>query len=307
MLKKIQFLLPLALPFIVYLLFEGGLALYPVNIFSQISDQSYFLPLTFVLLIGLFFLIHLLMPIVTQKFWKCQSLKGPIRQRLDALCAKANFHCRDIKTWGVMDHALTAAIIGIHPRFRYVLFTKRLIREMKPECIEAILCHEIGHSYHRHLLLFPFILGGMGICGVAASYLITYSFDFFIGSNIFSDMQEYLYDATMFVAYGITALVYFRYVFGYFSRLFERQADLHIFNVKLNPSHLIEALNYFAQSSGQDPRKPDWHHYSIQERIDYITVASKHQNLIAIHHSYVQTMLYIYFGCFFSLLLLFFS
>ena len=55
-------------------------------------------------------------------------------------------------------------------------------------------------------------------------------------------MQEYLYSAVYFSSLRHHALLYFRYVFGFFSRIFERQADLHIFQVGLDPANLIESL-----------------------------------------------------------------
>ena len=79
MLKKIQFFLPLTLPLIIYLLIEGALALYPEDLFTQIFKEPYFFPLSFYFLIVLFFSIHLLMPVVIQKFWKCRTFKGPMR------------------------------------------------------------------------------------------------------------------------------------------------------------------------------------------------------------------------------------
>ncbi len=288
--KKIYLLLPLALPLILYLILEGLFALYPEAFLLPESVLSYEVPIIIISSIGLFFLVHFFMPVILVKIWRCQPLEGPIRNRLEALCKRAHFRCRDIKTWGIIDNTLTAAVIGIYPRFRYVLFTKRLIHQMKPECLEAILCHEIGHSYHKHLWIFPFIFGGMGFCAVAVSYLVTYAFD-----------NPYFYYFAIFVSFLATSFLYVRVVYGFYSRLFERQADLHIFVVGLNPVYLIEALSYFAAATGQDPCAPDWHHYSIQERIDFIMKASVDRNLIARHHRYVQTMVYIYLVCFFIL------
>ena len=54
-----------------------------------------------------------------------------------------------------------AAIVGVVPRLRYVMFTKRIQKELSGDSIEAVLAHEIGHNYHRHLLVYPFILFGM--------------------------------------------------------------------------------------------------------------------------------------------------
>lgn len=305
MFDQIRFLFPFAIPFLMYALVLTIFLFLPEDFFSDISSLSYFFPVSIFAYLLVFFLILLLMPVLIQKMWLCHPLSGPLRFRLAAFCKKANFEYNDLKIWGALKNTMAAAIIGVHPKFRYVLFSARLLRSIPPQQLEAIVCHEIGHHHHRHLLFFPFILAGMVFAGMGASYLVTYAFDFLIGIENYSQ-QEYFYLFLIVLSYAFAAGIYFRFIFGFYSRLFERQADLHIFAIGVNPLHLIGALRAFALDSGEDPQTPDWHHYSIQQRIDFIEKANLQNNLIAKHHRYVHTMLYIYFGCFFSLCYYFF-
>lgn len=302
--SELYFLLPFALPLLCLNFISDVAKLYDFGLDAENLWSPYALGLTFISVLAFFGMLMIFLPWAIQVLWQCRPLEGPLRQRLEALCAKANFHYRDLKTWGVMDHALTAAILGIHSRFRYILFTKRLIAEMSPECVEAILCHEIGHNKHKHLIFYPFLIAGM----VLIITFLTLFFDETIPHSLdkysitLSPFEwQLLTSFWLLFCYIAIPLVYLRYLFGFFSRLFERQADLHIFSLGIEPSAMIEALEHIGIVTGT-LRQPNWHHFSLQERIDFLKAADVNRNLIAMHHRFVQTMLYIYFGCFFTLL-----
>lgn len=252
-----------------------------------------------VFLISFFGILVLSMPYFIQAFWQSETLRGPMRQRLEAVCAKANFKYRDLKTWGVMDRHLTAAILGIYRPVRYVLFTKRLLEDMPPHCVEAILIHEIGHDKHRHLILYPFIIAGLML--LLTVFTILFEHLFIDGRFLFSDISEQAVTGFwFFFCFLIFPLLYLRYFFGFFSRLFERQADLHIFAIEPSSSSMTESLELLGRMTGT-LNKPNWHHFGIQERIDFLKKAETNRNLIAMHHRFVHTVLYIYFACFFVL------
>lgn len=80
------------------------------------------------------------------------------------------------------------------------------------------------------------------------------------------------------VFYTITIIVlfviYFRYVFGYFMRNFERQADTYIYALFNSAGALISTLEKIAASSGQSPDKPNWHHFSIAAYLAALAIVS---------------------------------
>jgi STE24 endopeptidase len=90
-------------------------------------------------------------------------------------------------------------------------------------------------------------------------------------------------------------MLYFRFVFGHFSRLFERQADLHIFATNRPPQWMAEALDHIGRATGYSHNKPNWHHHSIQNRIDFIHQSIANPALVKQHHRLVRLNIICYF------------
>lgn len=243
-------------------------------------------------------MIMILLPFVIKRIWQCYPLdKGPLLTRLENLCLRARTKHAGILVWTVMENSITAAVIGIVPRFRYLLFTPRMLNEMQPEWVEAVLCHELGHCYRKHLYLYPFILSGMAVCGGLFSLYFSDALFSFIWAHTAngSALQTLAYPLAIFLPYALIIGLYFRVVFGFYSRLFERQADLHVFKMGLDPIHLIAAFNHMGSASINGKKAPSWHHFSIQERIDYLELAIKNPSEIERFHRYVNRMLFLYF------------
>ena len=59
--------------------------------------------------------------------------------RMAVLVAQRGFKHAGILEWTIMNHTPTAAIIGIFPQFRYILFSRYLLHTLPPEAIDAIL------------------------------------------------------------------------------------------------------------------------------------------------------------------------
>jgi Zn-dependent protease with chaperone function len=293
-LQPILLILPFALPFLIFtLLLDMVHFIYP-------SHENSTSPLL-LLFIGILFIGLTLtcLPALVVRIWKCQPLEdSDLKLRLERLCRQANFKHAGIKTWTVMNGTLTAAIIGVVPSMRYVMFTRRLLNELPPENIEAILAHEIGHSYRKHLLIFPFIILGMLVIIVILSLLFSDTFNawFMLQSQMTpSPLWNLAYSFTLFLSYGLIIAFYFRYVFGLFSRLFERQADLHCYELHLDPQEMIDALNTVAIATGFTHLNPNWHHYSIQERIDFLKKTQKNPREVLAHHHRTRRYLIGYF------------
>jgi STE24 endopeptidase len=273
-LTQIGFLIPFIIPFILLSVI--------VDISSLIPEDNVWggIILTIVTLV---FFIGLLMvfPVALCYFWVCKTIDDDnLRIRLENFCKKLHFKHAGIIRWSIMKHALTAGIIGIVPRFRYVMFTDRILRELPPEPLEAILAHEIAHSKLKHLIYYPAIILGMSIVG-AFIFL-------FLGNSITSPIAGYL-------IYAIVAVLYFRFVFGYFSRIFERQADLYVFEANVPYYYMLQALDYIGVSAGNIHLAPSWHHYGIQERINFLCNAAIDRSLITKHNRKVRLSIIAYF------------
>lgn len=302
-LTEISFLIPFTIPFLFFSIVIDLISIFPK---IGIDNRAFFSEgsvADFLLAAGLMILFItatlLFFPPVIQKIWRCKPIENPeLKVRLEAICQKANFRHAGMMTWTVLNHAYTAGIIGILPRFRYVMFTKRLTSDLPYESIEAILAHEIGHSYRKHLLIYPFILFGMIVMTGMFTLFFSDAIDWYFSLQDLltpSPVWIIFYSFALLFPFALIAILYFRIVFGYFSRLFERQADLHVFVLGLAPEAMIQALDELGHLTGNTHHNPNWHHHSISDRIQFLRQARDDSSLITRHNNRVKRDLVLYF------------
>ena len=215
-------------------------------------------------------------PSLIKSFWQCRPLaQGPIRERIEAMCRKSAMGYNNILDWRIFEgKVLTAGVMGLVKRFRYILVTEGLVKILNDDEIDAVMAHEIGHIKKKHLVFYLIFFLGF----IVLSYAV---FDVLLYAILYSNLafplvrepkaESYTLTSVLFaVAMAATLLVYFRYVFGYFMRNCERQADLYAFEL-LGTSHgLVSSLEKIATYSGQAHDRPNWHHFSIRQRIDFL-------------------------------------
>lgn len=291
------FLLPFVIPFLLIAFTSEVSNFIPLNkalnLFGLTEDGvGYLLLFTFFNLAVIASTVIFLPPLAVL-IWQCSDLNdSELKTELDALCKRANFRHAGFKIWKIMNHSMTAAIMGIVKRLRYILFTQKLLDHLPNKAIVAILAHEIGHSYYLHLFIYPFIFFGMVIIGSLVPLVIYVPI---LQHTHLEERFPEIFSGLYFLFLGLIMALYFRFVFGYFSRIFERQADLHIFHLEIPSNHLVEALDTLAVLAGNIHLQPNWHHYSIQERIDFINRADKNKSLISQHTRRVKLSLFFYF------------
>ena len=300
---QLRFLLPFVLPFILFSFFFDLLSIIPFtpleNFLNGSSTNFYTNSFFYLLLLSSFFLLILFFPVMVQKIWLCKALPpSPLLDQLNNLCRRADFKHGGFKIWTVMNHAFTAAIMGTLPNFRYIMFTENLLRIVPDNDIEAILAHEIGHSQKKHLLYYPLILFGLMILLSSFSLFFFSSIsDFFFLSKNFSlsPIWQSFASLSLFLLFIALLFLYFRIVFGYFSRIFERQADIHGYYLKVPVDNMISALDTLGNITGNSHKEPNWHHYSIQERIDFLNLTKKDPKARDRHNKKVKYSLRAYF------------
>jgi tetratricopeptide (TPR) repeat protein len=89
-------------------------------------------------------------------------------------------------------------------------------------------------------------------------------------------------------------LIYFRYIFGYFMRNFERQADTYVYSLFDSATPLISTLEKIAVTSGQPRDRPNWHHFSIKKRVDYLKKCEADRTWISRHDSKIKKSIAVY-------------
>jgi tetratricopeptide (TPR) repeat protein len=77
-------------------------------------------------------------------------------------------------------------------------------------------------------------------------------------------------------------------------RNFERQADNYVFTLFASARPLISTLRKIALTSGQSPDKPNWHHFSIRERMDNLERCERDRGWIAHHDGLLRRGMAVY-------------
>lgn len=285
-LSNLRFHLPVVLPWLAISLLTDLVDLlpfsFPKSALARPEGQMVFFACFFVVLV-------VVAPALMKFFWRCDPLAaGPPRRRIEALCHRARMGYRDILNWPIFEgRLLTAGVMGVVERFRYILVTEGLLQVLNAEELDAVMAHEIGHIKRRHLFLYLLFIFGFIILSYSLfdliTYLVVYAAVEFPGD---ADLSIGLPAVTSFLFTGIMAvfmLFYFRYVFGYFMRNCERQADLYAFDVLGNGRALVSALEKVAAYSGQARDRPSWHHFSISQRVDYLNRCEAQRGWIGRH------------------------
>ncbi|GAB4333904.1 MAG: hypothetical protein Kow0089_02840 [Desulfobulbaceae bacterium] len=260
-------------------------------------------PLGDLLLFGVFllFLVALFPPLV-RWLWDCTPLpSSPLRAEIVSFCRNQRFSS-EILLWPLYEgQVITAAILGIVPGLRYLLLTPALLHTMNMDELKAVLAHEIGHVKKKHLLLYVALFLGFSVLAGALSTPLPF---LFLGSDWFYRLAEVvplapdtLLGSLLSVTLLLLMLFYFRFLFGYFIRNFERQADLHVFRAQGHGRALVGSFEKIALLSGNIREQKSWHHFGIGERIDFLNRCERDPGLVRRHDRKVLLSLVAYFCC----------
>ncbi len=164
---------------------------------------------------GVFALVFV-MPLIVKPMLGLKSVPaGPIRERVAATAARLRFRCADWLLWPTRGLVANAMIVGVVPRARFVIFTDRLLDALDPPELDAVVGHEIGHARHGHI---PYYFGFFCLSSLAGGTL-------FAHLETLPQWSAELGDLGVLV--GVFGLgVYIFTVFGFLSRVCERQADI---------------------------------------------------------------------------------
>ncbi len=230
----------------------------------------------------LLFLAAWVFPAFLRFFWGCSRLPdGPLRQRLTALQERAGVRFSQMYVWHFGGGLLNAAAVGLFPPFRYLFLSRALMESLPPGEVDSVVCHEMGHLRHRHLLFYVlFTLAVLSLAQYAVAWIGT----------------DYLNVFTMIMV----MILYFRFGFGFLSRRMERQADLFALEVQGSHDPLCRALDRIALYSGNLRHAASWHHLSIAERVNFLRAAGADPRLVRAHNDHVRQIKF--FGYTFALL-----
>lgn len=289
--------LPIVLPWLLLSFIFDLLQLIPLPFLKHFPAPQWGEPL---LLLLFFIFLAVTFPALIRRLWGCTPMPaGPARSHIEQFCASQDVSYSDILLWPLFEgQALTAGVMGISKRLRYLLVTPALINTLTADELEAVMAHEIGHVKKFHLQLYLVLFLGFALLASLVAdpmlYLILSSDFFYKLISITNNDPEaglaFWGTAPLFVL----MIIYFRYVFGFFMRNFERQADLYVFKALGRSDSLARSLEKVGWLSGNIRDLPSWHHFGIGQRVDYLEKCRQNPKLIRQHDFKVYGSLVLY-------------
>jgi len=280
--SNLAFSLPMLIPWLLISLIEDATFLLPEGPFKAMTGSIIYENIQYIVLL---LLIALFAPKLIKKIWRCVPLPAGIhRDVIDATCKRAGVTYANILYWPIFGgKMITAGVMGLTKKFRYILVTHALIESLSLKELEGVIAHEIGHVKKKHLikyfisvLLFSFIILNVVNSGLFIVYKL-------LGADHIN-LATLIFTSSMILFF----VLYFRLVFGYFMRNFEREADIYAFQMIGSAEPLISAFNKITFYSGRSPTQPNWHHFSIAQRIDYLARCEANPKWIESHDRKVK-------------------
>ncbi len=248
-------------------------------------------------------LLMIFMPGFIQYWWGCKPIKASEKARqLEAFLRDKGFKYRNLLNWPIFDgQIMTAGIMGIFPRYRYLLITDSLFESLSIDELKAVMAHEMGHAKYRHLLFYILFFVGFMVISFGLFdlfFYLLYAHPFFMEMISGKDSQSAnLFYLILSVPMLMTLIFYFRYVMGFFMRNFERQADFYSAVTMGTPKPTISSLEKIAYLSEKTKDLPSWHHFSIRERVEYLWRMLKYPGLVRYHNRFLAISFLIYLVC----------
>ena len=241
--------------------------------------------LIFELLCSLILMV-LVAPVVFVKSWGAKAIENgndfeEIRKELE----NSRTPVTAILAWpdSIMPYS-TAKVVGFVRGFRYLLISPQLLKSLSATELRAVTAHEAGHLRKQHLLFY-----------LLAFICLLELFAFAVSANLLLTWTGVLEVSGMLmgVASILSIILFIRFGIGFLSQNFERQADCHAFE-RHGISPISTALMKVSLLNGINPEQDNWHHYGIQQRIDFLSICLKKPEMLQKHH---RRVIRIKLGC----------
>ncbi len=235
----------------------------------------------------LFIVVAWIFPVFLRKFWGCTKLEDKeLIEKIQALANNAGVKIRGIYLWSLGGKSIpNAAMVGFLPPFQYLFISHGLINKLNEDEVLGVVGHELGHLKKRHILFY--LLMSITLLGT-------------LEPVIFAVLNNRIYTIVCLV--GVFFL-YIRFIFGWFSRRFEREADLYSAELLKDFRPLSRGLERIGLACGNIRNEASWHHYGIAERVwfleeTYYNIKTKKRfkkNLIALRM--ISIMIFVFLLC----------
>ena len=195
-------------------------------------------------------------PWLLRNSWDTEPMPASVeRSLLESVAQLANFDGRRLFIWRTGNSVANAAILGLFPRQRVVLFSDRLLSQLDLRELAGVFGHEIGHAKKNHVVIFAaWAFAALFGADELASWLAPDGF----GWN---------------AAVMLGAMALWAFGFGWMSRRFELEADLYSLRLIKDPAPLIGALEKISGPHGR--AKTSWRHFSTARRIEFLEAVTR--------------------------------
>jgi predicted Zn-dependent protease len=168
----------------------------------------------------------------------------------EAVSRRAGFDGRRLYLWNTGNTVSNAAIIGLFPTHRVVVFSDLLLSQLDLRQLASVYAHEIGHAKKHHVLIF------------AAWALATLFGADLVATRVASD------DPAWTSAILLASMAVWVLLFGWLSRRFELEADIFSLRLIGEAGPLMQALEQVSGPHGH--RRTSWRHFSTERRIAFL-------------------------------------
>lgn len=244
--------------------------------------------------------IMIYLPVLIQYFWGCKTVEPSYKSDdLREFLRNIGLRYRKLVNWPVFGgRMLTAGIMGIIPRYRYILISDSLLDILTISELKSVMAHEAGHAKYNHQVLYALFFLGYFVLAIGLfdpSFYFTLM-GYFI--NILSDenISGNVYYILIAIPMLLSLIIYFRFIMGFFMRHFERQADTYSASIIGDPSPIISSLEKIALLSGKIRDVPNWHHFSIKQRVEFLNLSRDNPDIIRNHNKMLKTSFIVYMG-----------
>ncbi len=192
------------------------------------GQPAFQIGMSFAVLLAMVFLPLMIRPLLG---WQ-RLPEGPIRERLLAASHRLGVRFAEYYLWPTRGSMANAMVLGVVPRLRFVVFTDQILEGLEPRELEAVFGHEAGHARYGHLpYYFLFLILSSVAAGGALLLLYQAALGLyrFIGPvNIPFFAPRFDLPAEVLPLGSLAGLgIYLFVVFGWMSRISERQADIY--------------------------------------------------------------------------------
>jgi tetratricopeptide (TPR) repeat protein len=290
---NVRFYLALLIPWLLFSVLSDGLQWIPKTLRWVFLRSELGQLLLFGVILGSFLILA---PWLMVRLWHCQPIPPiPARAALESFCERHRFRLGGFLFWPIFaGEAITAGIIGVLPRLRYILMTPGILRLLDNDELQAVTAHEMGHVRRMHIPFYLVFFLGYSLLAYAWNdllLLLLLKQPLLLGWALSPDSnQQTLFSMVYSIPIVVMMVLYFRYVFGYFMRNSERQADLYALELIGHPFTLASSLEKIAIASGHIHDLPSWHHFSIRQRIQFLLDSYRNPQIRLRHHRKLYAM-----------------